>query len=879
MNNNKQEIGGKAYNLHILDKCGYKVPEWEVVTANIFNSFCLQENIYEKIKHELLHLNINRSPGDIKKISDNVNRIIINAEIPSEIKNHIKKLAIKINSTFLAVRSSAVEEDSENYSYAGQFDSFLFIPSADEAVDVVKKCWASLYSARSIFYRIQNNIKIDPEKIQMAVILQKMINSDSSGIIFSSEWQNDNSSKIIINSVYGVGEGIVSGLLEPDVFIVNKNTITIEEIKLAKKTNKISNKHKRGTFNDIVDEINQLSSSLQESEIVHLSKLANDIEKIYNHPQDIEWALKDGKIFILQTRPITQIGRKYQHLNIWDNSNIVESYGGLTLPLTFSFASYAYHHVYVQFCQLLMVTNNRIKEMDYFLQSMLGIINGRIYYNLINWYKLTSILPGFKYNHEFMETMMGAKNNIKNSTTYKELLEDREKTTTLLTKILAGIKMFYYHLTIKKQVKNFLSCFNNNYNHYNKLNYSQMTPNEALDKFRELEKNFLWKWKIPIINDFLCMIHFGIFKKINEKWINDKETIINDLLQGEGSIESVQPVKEIINITKKIQQNIRLRDLIKKTENKDCLKIFEDKNFNEEKKLIDNYINNFGYRCINEMKLEQKDLTQDSSFLFLCIKEYLKIENLNFDQYLNKQNSNQEEIKKIINHNLTGFKKIFFFWSLKHAKQAIQNRENMRLCRTRIYGIVRRIFFAIGHQYAKLSIIKSVEDIFYLELSEVIASLDGKLAIYNLQELIDLRKKEYDKYKNIAMPDRFITSGPVYWFNNIEKEKKVSEKILKGTGCFPGQVVGEVVKIEDPNTSIDLKGKILVTFRTDPGWIPLYPSIAGLIIEKGSQLSHSVIVAREMGIPTIIGVDNLTKIINTGDYIAMMDGSSGIIVL
>ena len=152
---------------------------------------------------------------------------------------------------------------------------------------------------------------------------------------------------------------------------------------------------------------------LADDELHQLAHMGRDIQKFYHYPQDIEWAKKDGVFYILQSRPVTTDVRQDEGvLNIWDNSNIVESYGGLTLPLTFTFAHYVYHQVYVQFCEIMMVPAKTIREMDDFLANMLGVFYGRVYYNILNWYKLTSILPGYKYNRSFMETMMGTQHQM-----------------------------------------------------------------------------------------------------------------------------------------------------------------------------------------------------------------------------------------------------------------------------------------------------------------------------------------------------------------------------------------------------------------------------------------------------------------------------------
>ena len=176
--------------------------------------------------------------------------------------------------------------------------------------------------------------------------------------------------------------------------------------------------------------------------------------------------MKGNVFYLLQARPITTSTKnKDGTLNIWDNSNIIESYGGLTLPLTFTFARYVYHQVYVQFCEILMVPPKEIRNMDYFLKNMLGLFYGRVYYNLLNWYELTSILPGYKYNRSFMETMMGTNKSLEAE------IADRIRPPVSLskvTKIFTGIKFLYYHFVIQKNIDQFLQYFQDVYEKYRK---------------------------------------------------------------------------------------------------------------------------------------------------------------------------------------------------------------------------------------------------------------------------------------------------------------------------------------------------------------------------------------------------------------------------
>lgn len=878
----QREAGGKGYNLYLLTKENFPVPDWIIIGTDTFEKFKSFNNLNDKINKLLKPLReSSTSKNDAVSISKSINKIIIDAPFDPNVLEEIKKAYKTLQSKTIAVRSSALEEDSRAYSFAGQFDSYLFIKNQIDILLAIKKCWASTYSERNISYRIQNKLDLVSEKIKIAIVLQQMIDADKSGVLFTCDPIKKDSSKIVINSVYGIGEGLVSGKLDSDAFILDKNTLQIVDEQVVSKTTKITS-HKKisGTTGVPVNNVKQFISTLTHEELRTLTRMALLIEKFYHFPQDIEWAIKDGKCYLLQSRPVsTEINNEDGVLNIWDNSNIIESYGGLTLPLTFTFARYVYHQVYVQFCEILMVPPKKIREMDHFLKNMLGLFNGRIYYNLLNWYKLTSILPGYKYNRSFMETMMGTNKSLEAE------IANRIRppvSQNKFIKLFTGLKFLYYHFVIQKKIDEFLRYFNSIYDRYRKLDYSKMTADEILIVYHELENSLLHEWKAPIINDYLCMVHFGILNKLTKRWLSNLgDSLQNDLLCGQGNLESAEPTRELMHIAIEVKNTKKLKQLIIDTPAEDAMETLSQSPFQDFKKRIDQYINLYGYRCMNEMKLEQKDLYQDPSFLFVCLQNYLQSSTLDLEEFDKREREIRIKAENKVNKHLKGLKKIIYFWSLKNARKAVRNRENTRFCRTRIYGVVRSWFYNIGRDYTIRSIINQPEDIFYLELNEFLGTLEGTLTIQNLKSLIDLRKKEYKSYEDIELPNRFQTRGPVYWMNNssnqtsiTDEDTKLTNGALKGTGCCPGVVEGKVKVVFSSKDNLQLNGEILVATRTDPGWIPLYPMIAGLLVERGSLLSHSAIVAREMGIPTIVGIPDLTQKLKSG-MVVRMNGQNG----
>jgi pyruvate,water dikinase len=877
----KLNAGGKGYNLYLLKKLGLNVPEWIVFPPSLMDYFLECNKLKENI-----HTTLNAKELKLNEISKSIEDIFLNSSFDDVLIKKLQEARAHLPEGPLAIRSSATDEDSGGHSFAGQLSTFLYQETDQEIEESIKRCWASAWSERGLFYRQNNDLPV--LDIKVAVVLQQMIDSDKSGVMFTCDPTGQKKNQILINSVYGIGEGLVSGALDADTSIIDRqNGALIGEETVNKDKKYVQDKDKKGLKEVDVHASLSQKACLSPSNIEKLWKMALEIEKFYGHAQDIEWAIYNDRVYLLQSRPVTT---KHQQstgeLKVWDNSNIVESYGGITMPLTFGFARYVYHQVYVQFCEILMVPQKNIREMDPYLKNMLGLFYGRVYYNLLNWYKLTSILPGYKYNRGFMETMMGTDEELSQEIADKVRPPAFQETfSAFFRKFFTGTKFLYFHFTIQSLVDNFLTYFHKVYDHFRHQNYSHMPCDEIYRDYQLLEKQLLTRWHAPIINDFLCMIHYGIFKKLTEKWLSGLgEGFHNDLLAGNGSLESAAPTKRLIVLASKVEKNTDLKNLILSTSNSDLMEALNQSDFKEFYEDVVDYLDKYGFRCMSEMKLEQKDMHQDPSLFFVFIKNMVNGGQTDLDAYEKREKLVREQAEEKLKKSLKGTRVLVYRWSLRNARKAVRNRENTRFCRTRIYGVVRAMFYGMGEDLVRKGCIKKKEDVFFLSTEELFGSLEGTNSVLNLQKIVELRQQEYANYEESDEPDsRFITRGLVYVNNSHFSTPEINidlsdlkENQLKGIGCCPGVVEGRARVVMGPDDNLELNNDILVAYRTDPGWIPLYPSASALLVERGGLLSHSAIVAREMGLPTVVSIQGLTKKIKDGDFLRI-DGQSGLI--
>jgi len=850
--NKEFAIGAKAKNLYRMKAFGLCVPKWIVIPVESF---------------------LEMVPGNFDNLAICLKKEIISSVcIPDfYLKNIISCFP---EDTLFSVRSSAEDEDGSAFSFAGQFESYLNV-TKENLEESIKKVWLSSLSERVLLYRKNHNLK---ENFSISVIIQEMVNASVSGVAFSMNPASGERNVKVINAVYGLGEGLVSGELNADSFFIKEEKITRTIV--AKTHQVVSGSSKEGgTKMILVEPPRQQFSTLNDAQVLEIANALDICVKEWKKPIDLEFSYSCGRLYLLQARPITNL-HKITDPNgayiLWDNSNIIESYPGVTTPLTFSFISKSYESAYRLFCSFMGVNKAVLKQNEDVFANTLGFINGRVYYNLKSWYHMLAMLPGYSINAPFMEKMMGVKERFDIPDSYRLSLG---KAWWSILKM--SIRMYGHFLSLPKKREQFVQLLHTTITDYKNMDLTKKNPNELMQLYRNFEAKLLNEWKAPLLNDFFAMIWFGMLEKKCKKYFaSNNPNIHNDLLCGSKDIISTQPIHRCMALAEIICTDENLKTLF--NDNPENI-VWEKLNTNQEftaiKKEIEKYIYDFGERCIGELKLETVSYTQDPVKFIKQLQGYVVAEittlktSVKVEEELRK--NAEQEIRASLKYKL--WKKFILKRTIKKTRELVSGRENLRYERTRAFGIVRELFNQIGKRFYSEGIIENERDIFYLGKEEIFSFIEGTSLTLNIKSLIVLRKEEFDQYKIQKPPsERFATYGTVYHANNFFSLPKTEPMPggLKGIGCSPGKIRGKVKVVLNPDEIALMNNEILVTLSTDPGWARLFPSCAGIIVERGSLLSHSAIVSREMGKPCIVGVTGLLNLLKTGDEIEM-DGRTG----
>lgn len=835
-------IGGKAAGLFSLEKWDLPVPAWGVITTVLYSAWQQQIGQISSAGKACTDW-----PG-LPRYRENLHQFY--------------RILSGRGRYSLAVRSSATVEDSLHASYAGQFKSVLHVTSFRAFLKAAAEVLLSLERGTRIY-------KGSGAPPAMALVVQRFIQPLVSGVAFSLDPLSGNRNNLYIQSLWGQGEGLVSGKLEGDSFLFDAFGREKKRIIVSKERKVFFSGSTGGA---LVHNPRRLVNkpSLNPRRLGEIYRTVRDIQKKMGIPVDVEFLFTRSKLFILQLRPVTAITDTdflRNNFKVWDNSNIVESYAGITLPLTFSYIQYLYSVVYKEFFKAMYIPGDVIRHYQEMYPRMLGYIKGRVYYNLINWYLVVSELPGFKYNKGYMELMMGVSKSLQHIPVHQK--KGLKKYLYYLPRSIWTLwVMVYNFFSMPKKISVFVRNFYREYNLYKQLDLSSMNPLEILDLAVRMEEKILFRWKTPIINDIKAMIYYGILKKLTVKWFGESNgNYHNTLLTAQGDMISLNIVRELESLAKDVKQDKTLKILFTSGSAADILKkLKEQPSFRSFYRKFEQYLEQYGFRSVEELKLEAVPNKANPLLCITMLKNYLKHDTSSSRPV---QKPDTSPLKK-----LPLFKRMVYSFVLKQTKQAIKDRETQRFCRAQIFDFMRSITERLARLWQASGIIRNRRDIYYLTIDEIRGYIQGTSVTGDLMSLIELRKEEFRGYEDMELPHRFTTYGEVCHFPIKEEEPPDLVNLLQGEGCSPGVVEGRVIVLEKPDIEIKLDGEIVAARQTDPGWVILYPAISGLLVEKGSMLSHSAIVAREMKVPTIVGIKGLCKIVKNGQRVRM-DGALG----
>ncbi|MFE7132094.1 phosphoenolpyruvate synthase [Streptomyces sp. NPDC057638] len=880
--------GGKGRNLHTLSRNGFNVPRWAVVGLDVFQEFLTALNTSGRVDALLADI----TQDTAGQISRQLAELIESRELGERATAVIEDAYARVGRGRVAVRSSGAEEDGSRLSFAGQFATALNVSGLDEVTTHVRRCWASVFCERSLRYRLRHGLP--PRGAGIAVVVQEMVDSERSGVLFTADPVSGDRRRYVVSSVYGLGEGLVSGAVDADTVTLDAATGTVAATVLGDKRERYhAAPTGSGCLVSDVPRAERESPSLTAKDLARLHDVGTRVHAAFGAPQDIEWAFAGDVLWVLQSRPITALpdhpapgddalgptgipptGPRTGELRIWDNANIVESFAGIVSPLTYTFAAQVYGTVYENYARSLRVPRAELREIAEWAPHMLGYFHGRVYYNLFNWYRMVRIAPLYRLNRRVLEIAIGVEEELDDTTAeaiypYTFASSPRGRLTRARTAAVF-VRRF---LTMNRSVERFIAYFYAAYEEFDNVDYDAMEGQEVYRRFRALEKDLLEKWGPMQIVDAAILWSIGALALLNRRWLPDAPPWLTWSAASPGPrVESLEPARALARLAAAVRADAELDRLVRETAPERTHEALRAGGHTEFLASVDAYVAAYGYRSLDELKLEVPDLREDPSTLFAMVRaapaEVDADPAAQADAYLDA--------------HLRGPRRVVHGIVRRTAQSALNNRERLRFCRTRAFGSAKRMLRAMGRDLARMGAIDHWTDVFLLQLDEVRGAYEGTTGHRGLRGVVELRKEQRAADERLSAPSRFRTRGAPYWRGNLERAgfttgpvARTGVRELRGTPCCPGVVEARAVVTDTP---VEVNGGVLVTYRTDPGWVAALPSASALVIERGSPLTHVAIIARELGIPTVVQVKGVMGELETGMRLRV-DGATGAVTI
>lgn len=843
-------VGGKGLNLGELTRIeGLQVPDGFCVTTEAYKKIIGSNKEICALIDQLSFLKVN-DRDDISKISEKIRKVIEETEISKDIEEEITKYILNLGEKYAyAVRSSATAEDLPFASFAGQQDTYLNIIGKDDILRNIRKCWASLFTDRAVIYRIQNNF--DHLKVYLSVVIQKMIFPKASGIMFTADPVISNRKVLSIDASFGLGEALVSGLVNADIYKVREGRIIDKKISTKKLA--IYALKEGGTEGREIDSKLQNMQTLTDEQILYLEKMGRKIEKYFNCPQDIEWCISEDEIYILQSRPITTL------------YPIPENDGK--------------NHVFVSMGHLQMMTED-IKPLgmsfcrflSFWFGENLNAAGGRLFID--ETYDLASPI-----GRKILITSTGKadilmKNALSNLMKRQNFVKDMPRGkgainmgTGALSWITNAIKIYRENdiTNIEDIIAQNERLIGDMEQRINKLSRDELFE-FILQDTKELKSILTGPQNMSVMVTG-AFVSSWINKKM-EKWLGEKNAvdILSKSVVNNVTSEMGLALLDVADVVRKYPEIIRYFDYA--VEDTFFEKLMELEGGDVVSDSIRAYLKKYGMRCPGEIDITKPRWSEKPTALIPMILSNIRnskpnSSSIKFEQgKLEAEKKEQELIKRL--EKLPGGKQ-----KAKKTKKMISLLRNVSGFREypkysfiKRYEIYKNALMKEATLLVQKDIIKEKEDIYYLFFEELREVVHTNILDYSI---ITKRKEEYEVYEKLTPPRVITSEGEIisgeYNTGNIPKGALVG--IPVSSGIIEGRA-RVVLKMEDANIE---DGDILVTAFTDPSWTPLFVAVKGLVTEVGGLMTHGAVITREYGLPGVVGVENATKLIKDGQRI------------
>jgi pyruvate,water dikinase len=846
-------VGGKGLRLAEMAQAGLPVLPGFCVTTAAYRAFLTYNGLEAMV-----------SAGDKTAVRDH----IASADLPPDVASAIRDAHETLRDP-VAVRSSATAEDSQDASFAGQYDTYLNVAGSEAVLEKVRACWAGLWSERALAYMREQGL--DPFQADMGVVVQRQGQAQAAGVLFTLNPLTGREEEMVVEAAWGLGEAVVSGRVTPDHYVVNALDRQVLRRDIANQSVILVTADDAGIREEPLPSGQRDRPVLSDEQLLELTELGYRVQALYGYPQDIEWALVDEGFVLLQTRPLTSFSFDPE-LGQWTSGNYREVLPGFASPLAMSLSlEHDYGRALSEFfrdVKLGEAPPGTVWGRPFF---------GRAYWNVGVAKQFAALIPGFK--ERVLDQTVGVE------PTYEG---DGLTTSWSPYTIARALPVLF---AVNDRFKNewrdgrayrdrFLSEIEPTLNEVNPASSSDVELADYCHQMAELH----WEAngtaiRISVLStqaqdDFEPMVH-----RLNATLPPDQRIAAGDLITGLSDVRTAQPTLELWELARVALEDPQVAVAVTQSDPDDIperLQVTEPGRAFWER--VQAYLARYHYMAPIDEDLSEPRWDEDPSFVLSTLQAYaLAEESLDPTRRLEAQRQvrrrTERRVLEILSRSwrrVWPFGRRSFIKQLRLVRRYVWWREETRVIASRAFYQCRRFYKELGHRWAARGILDEPEHIFCLRWSRIRAVLDGEAPAGGVRDRVTGYLRLKTCYRNFDPPSVIGVGASIRKLN-----VRPGQRMFEGVPCSSGRVEGiaRVVKNLDEARALQ-RGEILVARYTNPGWTPLFNLAGGIVIEEGGLLSHGAVVAREYGIPAVLRIEGATKIFHTGQRLRI-DGSAG----
>jgi rifampicin phosphotransferase len=877
-----ERVGGKGMNLARLTRAGFAVPTGFIISTDAYREFVSANRWLPAILSGVEELSVEDASA-LERASAQIRAAFSAGKMPEELEHAIRAAYADLGEKPVAVRSSATAEDLPDLSFAGQQDTYLNIIGVEQLLAAVIHCWSSLWTARAIGYRIRN--RIDHQEAALAVLVQEMVQSDSSGVLFTANPLTGMRSESVIDATLGLGEALVSGEVEPDHYVVDILNRRIVTKTLGEK--KISTRARPDGGVDTVEEDAREQQALSDEQIFQVAETGQQIQDAYGFPQDIEWALAGNELYILQSRPVTSLypvpKETFDPLVVWFSFGSVQGILGAITPLgqdairmAFSGAGRLFGaQIPYDQTQVLVPAGERLWiRISDLMRNPLG---SRIYETALGFGEpsVRQILRGLA--HE--ERLGAGKGHLRLNTL-----------GALLGFLLPIMGRAALNMHDPKKARETFQAY---------IESQLIQPGiTGEDKFTRLAQRLQFMQAnistalYRLLPRFIPVLGPGVASlNLLTRLAGDERDPKTDHGFSATALEVTRGLPN--NVTTEMDLVLwKTANTIKDDPESSAAFLDSDARTLASRYLngtlpdaaqtaIADFMKRYGMRGLAEIDMGQPRWREEPTAVIQTLQSYLQIPGDMAPDVLFERGAKAAELAtdRLAMQARRGFggklKERIARTMVGRIRMLMGLRESPKFFIVRLMGIIRSELLGSGDEFAKDGLIERPEDLFFLHFNELLALSNQELRDW--KSLVAERRATHERESRRRQIPRVLVSDGRAFYEGLGVLAD-TDTVISGSPVSPGVAEGVVHIILDPRGAQLAPGEVLVCPGTDPAWTPLFMAAVGLITEVGGMMTHGSVVAREYGIPAVVGVHQATTRLKDGQRIRI-DGTAGKIIV